>query len=237
MELLGYDRPLRPEWIYELLNILEDGKKPSEYYAHYDQNICTQLVGKHGKRKTRTVLLRTFLYNFQDTKSVIHDNMILKLTREHDIEYMKPIYIAKLLMDYDILRYLSEQINRLFDSSQTITSKILTQKMVDKFGDLEIVKRSTRGFLKTLTDFGIIYPMSKNEFRQIPKIDLTEKQVKDILLLYAFTFHTEQIDIINFDKSIFTFYHTPPFVEVAKTFDSKHWQYIRGVERGLLMLK
>jgi hypothetical protein len=237
MELLGFDRPLRPEWIYELLKILEVGKKPNEYYAYYDENICNQLVGKHGKRKTRTILLRTFLYNFQDTKSVIHDNFILQLSRQHDLEYLKPIYIAKLLIDYNILRYLSGQTNRLFDSSQTITSKILTQKMVDKFGDLEIIKRSTRSFLKTLSDFGILQPISPTEFQQLPKLMLSNEQVKDILLLYALSYNTEQVDVVNFDTSIFTFYHIPNLNEVAKTFHSKNWEYIRGVERGFLMLR
>ncbi len=236
MEKLGYDRPLRPEWIYELLKILEVGKKPSEYYQHYDTNICTQLVGKHGKRKTRTVLLRTFLYDFQESKATIEDNLLLELSREHDLEYMKPIYMARLLIGYDILRYCASQINRLFDDSQTITSKILTQKMVDKFGDLEIIKRSTRGFLKTLSDFGLLIPLNKTNFQQVPKSQLSEAQVKDILNIYAIGNHTEQVDILNFDRTIFSFYELPSLESVAGKYHSKEWEYVRGMNRGLLML-
>lgn len=236
MENLGFDRPLRPEWIYELLKMLEVGKKPSEYYQHYDENICTQLVGRHGKRKTRTVLLRTFLYDFQESKSTIQDNLLLQLTREHDLDYMKPIYIARLLLNYDILRYLATQINRLFDDSQTVTSKILTQKMVDKFGDLEIIKRSTRGFLKTLSDFGLLVPLTKTNFQQVQKSQLSEEQVKDILKLYALSNHTEQIDIVNFDSAIFSFYEVPSLESIAGKYHSKEWEYIRGVNRGLLMV-
>ena len=60
--MLGYDRPLKPEWIYKSLRMVEEGRKPEEFYDAYN-DIATELTGKDGRRKTRTVLFRTFIYS------------------------------------------------------------------------------------------------------------------------------------------------------------------------------
>jgi hypothetical protein len=72
--MIGYDRPLKPEWIYKTLKMVEPGKKPEEYYDAYNE-IAVELTGKDGRRKTRTVLFRTFIYSFQQKSSVIENNI------------------------------------------------------------------------------------------------------------------------------------------------------------------
>ena len=53
--MIGYDRPLKPEWIYKSLQMVEPGKKPEDFYDAYN-DIAVELTGKDGRRKTRTVL-------------------------------------------------------------------------------------------------------------------------------------------------------------------------------------
>ena len=65
---------------------------------------------------------------------------------------------------------------------------------------------------------------------------LTDEQVSDILKLYAAVKHTKQIDIQNIDKSILSFYNFPELSAVAHNFHNTEWEYIKGIERGLLML-
>lgn len=45
--MLGYDRPLKPEWIYKSLKLVEENKKPEDYYDAYKQ-IAVELTGKDG---------------------------------------------------------------------------------------------------------------------------------------------------------------------------------------------
>ena len=78
--MIGYDRPLKPEWIYKTLKMVEPGKKPEEYYDAYNQ-IAVELTGKDGRRKTRTVLFRTFIYSFQEKTSVIENNILIRLCK------------------------------------------------------------------------------------------------------------------------------------------------------------
>ena len=234
--MLGYDRPLKPEWIYKSLRIVEPGRKPEEFYDAYN-DIATELTGKDGRRKTRTVLFRTFIYSFQESKSIIEDNILIQLSKQHEYEYMKPIYVAMFIMYYDILKSFTKTYFNVFDSSQEISSTALTKKMTESFGDSEIVKRSTRAFLKTLSDFQIIEPITKNTYNQLNKATISKEQVADILKLYAVVNHTKQINIGEFDKSILAYYNAPNLSDVANSFHTKDWEYIKGMDRELLMME
>jgi len=230
------DRPLKPEWIYKTLQMVNPNEKPEIYYEPYN-NIAVEMVGKDGRRKTRTVLFRTFIYSFQQQTSVIENNPLIELSKQKDIEFMKPILLAKFLIDYDILNYLAKLIHQLFDHTQEIKSSVLTTKMVENFGDLEIVKRSTRAFLKTLTNFKILIEKNNTTFIQLPKRELLPEQVNEILKLYAISLHTNQIDLINLNKQIFCFFQSPDLSAIAHQYQSTTWEYIKGLNRELLILK
>ena len=132
--MLGYDRPLKPEWIYKSLKLVEPGRKPEDYYEAYN-DIAVELTGKDGRRKTRTVLFRTFIYSFQEKQSTIENNLLIELSKQHDLEYMKPLYMAKFMLDYDMLAQFTKICFQIFDPSQTMSTKVLKAKMVDKFED------------------------------------------------------------------------------------------------------
>lgn len=234
--MLGYDRPLKPEWIYKSLKLVDTGKKPEDYYDAYNK-IAVELTGKDGRRKTRTVLFRTFIFSFQEKQSVIENNILIELTKEHDFEYMKPIYMAKFMLDYEILAYFTKIFFQIFDPSQTISTKAITAKMVEKFGDLEIVKRSTRAFLKTLTDFNLIEKVSQDSFHQLPKNELSDNQVKDILNLYSDCNHTKQINLQTLDSVLFAWFKKPELEKVAHKFHPSEWEYVAGMDRNLIILK
>ncbi len=233
--MTGYDRPLKPEWIYKSLRMVEPGRKPEEFYDAYN-DIAVELTGKDGRRKTRTVLFRTFIYSFQEKNSIIENNFLIELSKKKDLAYMKPIYLAMFILDYEILKYFTQMYFRIFDPSQKVSSTALTRKMTETYGDTEIVKRSTRSFLKTLSDFGIIIPKNTTTFEQINKTELSPEQVADILQLYAIVNHTKQINIRNLDKSIFAYYTTPNLTQIANQFHPIKWEYIRGVDREFLMM-
>ncbi len=234
--MIGYDRPLKPEWIYHTLVNITPGSKPEDFYDAYI-DLATERVGKDGRRKTRTVLFRTFIYAFKEKTTTIENNILMDLCHKHDLEYMKPIFIAKFIMDYEILSFLTKKLSQIFDPTQEISTNVLTTKMVDEFGDHEIVKRSTRAFLRTLSDFKLLTPVNTTKFRQASRTTLSDEQVKDILLLYSVVFKTRQIDFRNFNSTVFSFYQKPNLHQVASEYNSQHWDYIRGVNREILMLK
>lgn len=234
--MMGYDRPLKPEWIYKTLKNIEIDTFPREFYDAYNE-IAVELTGKDGRRKTRTILFRTFIYRFQESKTKIENNFLIELSKEKDFEYMKPIYMAMFILDYDILNYFTNMFSRIFDASQEVSSVALTKKMTESYGDTEIVKRSTRSFFRTLIYFGILEKKNAYTYEQLPKYNINKEQVADILELYAVVNNSKQINLKDFDKTIFAFYNIPALTEVANEFHTDRWEYIRGVDRELLIMK
>ncbi|HPR33285.1 MAG TPA: hypothetical protein PLK12_14395 [Prolixibacteraceae bacterium] len=216
--------------------MVEPGKNPTEYYDAYN-DIAVELTGKDGRRKTRTVLFRTFIYSFQEKQTVIENNILIGLSRQYDMEYMKPIYMAKFMLDYEVLAHFTKVFFQIFDPSQTISTKAITAKMVEKFGDLEIVKRSTRAFIKTLTDFNLIEKVTQDTFHQLPKQVLTDEQIKDIINLFSVCQHTKQINLLTLDIPIFAWYKTENLSKTVQKFHPSQWEYVMGSNRELLNLK
>ena len=228
--MIGYDRPLKPEWIYQTLIAITPGSKPEDFYDSYI-NLAVERVGKDGRRKTRTVLFRTFIFSFQEKTSVIENNFLMELCRKHDLEYMKPILLSKFIMDYEMLRYLTKKLSQLFGPKQEISSTALTKKMVEEFGDIEIVKRSTRAFLKTLTDFKLLIPVGTTKFRQVSRASLSHEQIRDTLLLFASVNKTKQIDLQHLDTTIFSFYQKPDLQQVAALSFIKFLTYYSAIPK------
>lgn len=235
--MIGFDRPLRPKWIYEVLNMIEPGKNPSDFNLTFE-NIANELVGKEGKRKVRTVLFRSFIFSFQEQRNKIENNLLIDLSREKKIDYMKPIYLIKLIMDYEIIRFIINKMELLFSSSQEITTPILTKKMVQEYGDRDVVPRSVRSFLKTLEHFGILLMVDSKTARIINNFQLNEEQLKDVLILYAKSYiKSNIIDLQQIDKTIFAFNDTQKFDEVAMQYNGTNWEYVKEYHRSMLILK
>lgn len=233
--MIGYDRPLKPEWIYQTLRTIEPGRKPQDFYDLYN-DIAVELTGKDGRRKTRTVLYRTFIYSFQETEAVVQDNMLIQLCKSHDLAYMKPILLSKFIVDYEILRYFTEKFSQIFDPQQDVNTFTLTTKMVEAFGDAEIVRRSTRSFLKTLVDFDILKIKDAQTYQQLPRQSLSPEQVFQILKLYAGSKKASQVDIQHWSEPLFDYYQQPDLNAIANRFHPEKWEYIKGADRGLLMM-
>lgn len=59
--MIGFDRPLRPQWIYESLLLVKPGQKLTELNMPFE-SIAKELTGKEGKRKARTVLFLSLIH-------------------------------------------------------------------------------------------------------------------------------------------------------------------------------
>lgn len=234
--MIGFDRPIKPEWIYNLLNIVKINDKPINYNIPFEK-IAKELTGKEGKRKVKTIIFRSFIYSFQEKKTVIENNSIIHLSKNKTIDFMKPIYLFKLFFDYEISRFLLSKIKVLFDPKQEITTTTLNKRMVEKYGDRDVVKRSVGSFLKTLIHFGIITKKSNHSFVFNDKETLNNEQMLNILYIYANTYlNSKQIDLSNFDNNLFDLYNVPDLYQLASEFNQQKWEYIRDRNRNILLL-
>ncbi|MDY0362231.1 MAG: hypothetical protein RBR08_12325 [Desulforegulaceae bacterium] len=235
--MIGLDRPVKPEWIYQLLNIIKVGTKPSEYNEVFE-NIAVELTGKEGKRKVRTIIYRNFIYSFQKTKTKIEPNIFIELSNKKDLNFLKPIFLAKILFDYDICRFVVPKFYLLKNDKNEINLSLISKKMVQEYGDRDVVKRSVRSFIKTLSFFNYITLKDKSIIILNEPIDISTDQWSFIIQLYSeFFLKSKFIDIENFHQDLFFYLNKDSFYECIKENHGEKWEYIRDHSRNILIFK
>lgn len=235
--MIGFDRPLRPEWIYETLQLMECGRKASAYHEAFE-TIAKELVGKQGKRKARTVLFRSFVYPLQDGRTIAPDNEFIHWAKHDTLHQLSPLFLMKLLMDYDIARCLVQKMAISTDSSHPLSVALLTKHLVKTFGDREVVKRALRSLLATLVHFNVLEKADHNTFLLKEKQPLSHEQVKKFILLYARTFIRSRVIHLDALEPEFLYFFQPvDLTAVGRAFHGTCWEYIREVERNMLILR
>ena len=235
--MIGIDRPLRPEWIYDTLKMVEVGKKPSVYNEPFEK-IAKELVGKEGKRKARTVLFRSFIYSLQDGKTTIKGNDFLNWTKDNTLRHLSPLFLMKILMDYEVARFVVQKMMICIDSSNHFSSPLLSKHMVITFGDRNVVKKSLRSFLATLVHFNVLEKIDQKNFLLKEKQVLSHEQVKKFILLYAKVFiRSKVINLSEIKPEFFYFFQPVDLATVGIEFNGYCWEYIREIERNMLILR
>lgn len=233
--MIGFDRPLRPHWIYESLLLAKPGQKLSELKVPFESIAC-ELTGNEGKRKARTVLFRCFL-RAENNKTRVRKELVLKnLSLEYDFEFMMPIYLFYLIGKTETLIRISEHIFRLYDYGNEFNIQFLKKKMIDEFGERDVVGRSARSFVQTLEYFGIAEKNGNNVILK-KRLSLNDEQLRVILELYSREIlQSPQISFNHLPKSIFNYFEFSNLKDIAQKYNGKFWDYQHRINEDFLML-
>lgn len=235
--MIGFDRPVKPEWIYETLKMIKVGEKPSVYNEPFE-DIAKELIGKEGKRKVRTVIFRSFVYYMQNSKTTIKDNYFIRWVKESPLDELKPLLLLKLLMDYEICRFTIRKISLSLQPEGTFSTEILRQKMVREYGDRDVVKRSLRSLIATLHNFKFITKVDTKTYRITEKYPLDSKQIMQFLLLYGKSYiGSQMIDIESIEPEFSLFFDFDLVKDSLNEYNSIMWNYVREAGREIIYLK
>ncbi len=233
--MIGFDRPLRPEWIHELMTIAEPGQKLQLLNKPFEE-IAIELTGKEGIRKARTVLFRAYLRGKK--YNLAADRLLLKsIAQKHTLDFMVPIYLFVLIGKTDILRTINDMMFRLYDFGNEINSTHLQNKLVELKGERDVVLRSVRSYMQTLINFRVAKKDKKK--LSIPQaVKLSKEQASLILQLYALEIlQSPQISTKQLPKSLFGLFELPDLKNIVKQNNGKLWNYQERLHDKILIVK
>ena len=233
--MIGFDRPLRPHWIYETLLVAQPEQKLSELNKPFE-SIAKELTGKEGKRKVRTVLFRCFLRD-ETNQSRVKERLVLKdLSLRYGLEFMLPIYLFYLVGKTGVLYKISSHVFRLYDYDGEINLSFLKEKMTNSFGERDVVSRSTRAFLQTLTYFGVL-DNSNGKMTLKNKLELSEEQFRIIIQLYAWEIIcSPQVSLNDLPEAIFNYFVLPDLSGLARKYNGLYWEYQHRLGASILIV-
>ena len=233
--MIGFDRPLKPRWIYETLLLAEPGQRLQELNLPFEK-VARELTGKEGKRKVRTVLFRYFIRDADKQGRARSELPLKKLSHQKGCEYMKPIYLFYLVGSSPTLYKITEDLFRLYSYGKAVNTVFLQQKVTDRFGERDVVNRSVRSFLKTLSYFGVMQTMNDNLMLKKP-LPVNKEQLRIILQLYAKDIlKTPQVSLRQLHSPLFCFFALPDIKTVAKDYSGHYWEYQHRLREDFLVV-
>jgi hypothetical protein len=234
--MIGYDRPLRPRWIYESLMIAQPGQKLSDLNKPFE-SIAKELTGKEGKRKARTVLFRCFIRDEQNQSRVKKANILKDLTVQYGYEFMIPLYLFYLIGKTETLINISEHIFRLYSFGSEVNVLFLKEKMTDSLGDRDLVTRATMAFIKSLEFFDIV-ANTGNKLLLKKRLQVNEEQARIILQLFTKEINNvPQISLNHLPFRLFNYFDFPEIRTLAQKYNGLYWDYHHSVKDDLLVMQ
>lgn len=223
--MIGFDRPLKPSWIYEFIKIVEIGDKITDHNPEFE-SILWELDGKDGKRKIRTVLSRYFFKTAENPKSkYVEYTPLVDICKNYPLEEIKPLLLYHLLMRSAVLRKLTMMIQEIY-GDQNINYPFLRKKVIEKFGERDISARSLRNLMATLVNFDILERINTKEYTWKNKLFVNEMNACYMLKLYSEEFKkSPQVNLDDLEDYLFLYFTKPDFSQIANKYNAILWEY------------
>jgi len=233
----GFDRPLKPIWIYDFLKIVEIGDALSDYKSEFN-NILWELDGEEGKRKVRTVLNRYFLKSEKNPKSkVVEYTPMIELCKKYTLEEIKPLLLYHLLMRSKIIRQLTKMINEIYGYNNDINYPFLREKVMERFGEKDISSRSLRNLLRTLMNFKVLKRVSTNKYIWNDRLSVNELIACYMLKLYSEEYKkSPQINLDDMEDYLFLYFKMPIIDKIGRKYNKILWEYSVRLGERLIVL-
>jgi hypothetical protein len=164
--MIGYDRPLHPEWIQEVHRIWKPKMKISEFNEPFKE-IAWQVDGVEAKRKARTNLVRYFVEfegkgNGRTTKEY---DLLVKLSQMYSLEDIRPLYLAIIFAQVEVVQTIIHYFAKRYDIGDEINVSKFIQFIKREYGDRDVIKRSVSSFFKSLYFFTVFENSEPNNYK------------------------------------------------------------------------
>jgi hypothetical protein len=223
--MTGFDRPLKPAWIYNFVKIVEIGDTITDHKPEFNK-ILWELDGEEGKRKVRTVLSRYFMKTQKNPKSkTVEYTPIIEICKTYPLEKIKPLMLFYLLSRSEVLRNLSIIIFEVYRKKKDIDYHFLRKKIIEKYGERDISSRSLRNFLTTLEYFDILIKQN-HIYKWTKKLQPDEMNICYMLKFYSGEYKkSPQIFIDEIEQYIIQYFKIPDLGNICRKYNKKLWEY------------
>jgi hypothetical protein len=227
--MIGYDRPLHPEWIQEVHKIWQPNMPISAFNEPFKQ-IAWQVEGLEAKRKARTNLIRYFVA-FQgngNARKTMDKDLFVELSATFPLEKVKSLYLANIVAEVEVI----QTIMHFFSKRYSIGDQIEVSKFIEyikrEYGDRDVIRRSVSSFFKTLYYFGLFDTVKDRNYSNyfFSKSLNVEKQIFPYFLykLIAIGQNKLQFEIQEVENSpLLVLFDINDIESMVKSYQNKYW--------------
>ena len=191
--MIGFDKPVRPEWIHAVGLAWRPSQPVSELIQVVDHVAAAEFRGAETRRKVATIILRHFVKTTASQPSTGSSRPVRRRTAAQDLfaaaarkfpaKTLRSVYLAHLINATPILQTITGQMARRYDPGDEIRSTDFLHRIYEEYGQRGVVTNCVRHFLRTLSWFGCLKRLAPNQYRFDARLPVAEETFP--LLVYS----------------------------------------------------
>ena len=175
--MIGFDKPVRPEWIHAVGLALRPHQPVSELIQVIDQVTAAEFRGPETRRKVATIILRYFVKTIGSgpDRHTADRDLFAAAAHKFSVEALRSVYLAHLINTIPILQTITGQMTRRYGLGDEIQSTDFLHRIYEQHGQRGVVTNCVRHFLRTLSWFGCLERLAPNHYRFDARLPIAEQ--------------------------------------------------------------
>lgn len=188
---LAFKQIVRLEWLNRTLNLVVAGLTEKEIRNDLNGYISTQMQGggEGAERNKSTYGMSISILScwFREDEELNPLRLAL-IERAKNIDQSKwlPLHMAMICAAYPYFSLVCNQVGKLFNLQDQISSGQVYNRMKDLLGDRSTIARNTRYAIRTLVSWGLLQDDKQNKkkgmYNKGPTFEITDKKTIALLL-------------------------------------------------------
>jgi hypothetical protein len=153
---VGFDRTIELGWLDLVAELQAEGLDRGEIRSRLDDVLQHLPVGAPGsaRRKTLTVLLHIWVNASADVRKLRDEGLRLLAGIGHDRRL--PLHWGMAVAAYPFVYDVAAHTGRLLSLQEGVTQAQIRRRLVERWGDRELLARSVRHVLRTFVRWGVL---------------------------------------------------------------------------------
>lgn len=153
-QMIGFDRKLDLDWLDATVGLCQESLDPGVVAGQLGQKLAHEIAGDEARRKTVTVLLRTWV-NVPAEASQLRDEA-LQLAAKVNPEERLWLHWGMSLLAYPFFRDVAATVGQLSRLQGTFSQAQVQRRMIENWGQRTTLQRAVRRLLRTFIDWGVM---------------------------------------------------------------------------------
>lgn len=203
-KMVGLARPLRLEWMNKTVDLILEGKNPSQIKDELNEYLSFEIDSPTSLRKTRESLINIWFAD-QDVSKNIRDSALkaYPTVRNNSLA----LHWCMLIVAYPIFADISSLIGKVSTIEETFTTMWIREKLYESWGKRTTLDVPVKNILRTMVGFGVLEKVKTGVYKikQRPVLDDASRRiiVKTILSLKQKAYY--EISDLPFAPQMFPF--------------------------------
>ncbi len=152
---IGFNRSIHLSWLDATAAFCAETDDLLELRSRLESVVAEHLTGKDARRKTIDVLINIWLKN-GEANAALRDQAVTWFQTSHEPGDRLWLHYGLTLLYYPFFRECTTVIGQLGRSTETVTNKVLIQRIIARLGHLGSLERSVQRVVSSLRDWNIL---------------------------------------------------------------------------------